>query len=117
MARTRGASLNRSGAPTTSPPQPAALPTDATTLPPSEQPPPGPPPIRCYRAEARTLPRNLDGWELAGLFDLALKHGNLEQGLAVELTPDEYGHLPGSLRRLFVATRRALAVWTEYWVL
>lgn len=60
-----------------------------------------------YRAAPATWARDMDGWELGHLLDLAFRHdpGDLGAGFVVEITTDEFNKLPGNLRRHFMAVR------------
>lgn len=116
MGRTRNASrqwaaaLDRQGNPIS--PQAASLrrapPMNASTVVqgPGQLPTSEPLPIRCYRSEPKTWTRNMEAWDLAMLIDLVLKHhDHIEEGLVVELSPDEYARLPGDVSRHFLPIR------------
>ncbi|MDE2100373.1 MAG: hypothetical protein KGL39_24185 [Patescibacteria group bacterium] len=63
-------------------------------------------PVVGYRATGATISRDMDGWELWHLLDLAFKHpGELGAGLVIELTEAEWLKLSGDLRRHFMPVR------------
>jgi hypothetical protein len=74
---------------------------------PGAEPVPVPPAIVGYRCGPDTWSRNMEGYEVARLVDMAMRTpGEAGDGLTMEITIEEYAKLPGDLRRHFMAVRR-----------
>jgi hypothetical protein len=74
---------------------------------PGAEPPKETAPVVGYRADRKSWSKQMTGWELACLLDMALrKPGDLSEGFTIHLTLEEYAALPGDLRQHFVQVRR-----------
>lgn len=64
------------------------------------------PAIVGYRANAASWARNMEAWELARLLDMAFQNGDsLDDGLMVDVTPEQFNKMEGNLRRHFMPFR------------